>query len=372
MKLIWRKFKPKVLQKGIVTDTIFATAGCETSDLLTGAVSPPIHFSTTFERDKETLELSRGFNYSRLSNPTRLQFENAMKKVEFGNEAFAFSSGMQAITSLFLACPKAHVLLPDDIYHGVNVLMQSVFSLWGMTSEKIDMTNHSAVAKSLELIKQNDPNKKIILWLETPSNPQGKVTDIETLSKLAKSIINEENICVAIDSTWATPYLSQPLILGADVVMHSTTKYIGGHSDTLGGILVTNNTIGGNSIIPILKTIHQIGGGVLSPWESWMTLRGMRTLPVRMKQHCLSALLIAKYLETHKLIEHVYYPGLINHPQHELATKQMNRMYGGMLSFRIKSKDNNAIEALKVSLIVYSIYFYVQFTFNDVYEVNNR
>lgn len=344
-------------------DTIYASIGCEESCSQTGAITPPIHFSTTYERDAFTLELSKGFNYSRLGNPTRLEFEKAMVKVENGEIGFAFSSGMQAITSLLLSNPKAHILLPNDIYHGVIVLVKEILSQWGLTYEKIDMTNHNEVQLALlqgqERLNKNESNK-IILWMETPSNPKCIVTDINELSKLAKNIIKEDQLVVAVDATWSTPYLLQPLQLGADVVMQSSTKYIGGHSDVLGGTLVLGSSIGAKTISPLLMLSHQIGGGVLGPFDSWLSLRGLRTLPVRMKQHCQSALKLAEFLNSHKQVEHVYYPGLPSHPQHILASKMMRYgMYGGMLSFLVKGDINQTLQvSLNYTLILYLSSFF--------------
>lgn len=239
------------LEDDLSLDTIFATAGCDPSDPQTGAVTPPIYLATTYERDEE-LQLSRGFNYSRLGNPTRQLFEKTFVQLEKGREAFAFSSGMQAAVALLMTSPGAHVLLPDDLYHGVYVILVEVFSKWGLTFEKIDMTDHKLVKKKLTSYaaatevsevgstnkqevnsEQSTTKKKIILWLETPSNPLCKVTDIQTLSTMAKSLLGEERLCVVVDATWATPYLLRPLTLGADFVLHSTTKYVGGHSDLL-------------------------------------------------------------------------------------------------------------------------------------------
>ena len=238
-----------VLKEDLSIDTIFATAGCDPSDPQTGAVTPPIYLSTTFERDEE-LQLSRGFNYSRLGNPTRQLLEKTFAQLEQGKEAFAFSSGMQAAVALLMASPGAHIFLPDDLYHGVFVILVEVFSKWGLTFEKIDMTDHKLVNKKLTAHaateearvdsekkdvsnEQSISRKKIILWLETPSNPLCKVTDIQSLSAMAKNLLGEERLCVVVDATWSTPYLLRPLTMGADFVLHSTTKYVGGHSDLL-------------------------------------------------------------------------------------------------------------------------------------------
>ena len=270
-----------------------------------------------------------------------------MVRLEGGREGFAFASGMQAITSLLLSNPKAHVILSNEVYHGVNEVIKELLQPWGLTFEVVDASNHKVVAAALA---RASPKNKVLLWIETPSNPRANITDIASLSALARKVItNEEKLCIVVDGTWGTPYLCQPLSLGADVVLHSTTKYIGGHSDVLGGVLVTGHSIGGQAVSPLLRIAHQIGGGVPGSFDTYLALRGLRTLPVRMKQHCASALLLAEYLDDHPLVEHVFYPGLKKHPHHELATVQMNGRYGGMISFLVKAKDNNSSkEALQV------------------------
>lgn len=329
-------------------DTRFATAGCEVSDVATGAISPPIHLSTTFERDDE-LQFSRGYNYSRIGNPTRNLLEKTFAELEKGTESFAFGSGMQAATSILMCYPQAHIILPDDLYHGVYVILLQIFDKWGVTYEKIDMTNHLQIEEKLRLIAQQS-QKNVILWLETPSNPLLKVTDIEKVCKISKSLMKETQLCVVVDATWATPYLVRPLELGADVVLHSTTKYINGHSDVTGGIVTIGNTIASQLLSPLLKCMHQVGGGVSSPFDAWMTLRGLRSLPVRMRQHCQTAKELAEYLHGHECVTHVYYPGLASHPQHNLARDSMNGLFGGMLSFLVKSNDlESTEEALQVN-----------------------
>jgi cystathionine gamma-synthase len=337
----------------IINDSTYAISGCDISDELTGAIVPPLYFSTTYERDKETLQLSKGFNYSRLSNPTRLLLEKTFTKLENGIEGYAFSSGMQAVLSILQSCPKCHLLLPDDLYHGVYVIALEVLKPWGLTFEKIDMTNHILVEKKLIERKSYSGQQKTIVWLETPSNPQCKVTDISYISKLAKKILNkEEDVCIVVDATWSTPYLLRPLDLDADFSLHSTTKYVGGHSDILGGLIVAGNTNNAKSILPSLRIVHQIGGGVCGPFESWMLLRGLRTLPVRMKAHCDNALALASFLNKHPNVEKVFYPGLSSHPQHELAKNQLGGRFGGMLSFLVKkgSESDGIAEACEVSI----------------------
>lgn len=343
--------------KDFSLDTLFASAGCNQTDKYTGAVTPPLLLSTTYERD-ENLELSRGFNYSRLGNPTRQLLEDALTEIEGGMESFAFSSGMQGAMAVFSSCPHAHVLLPDDLYHGVYVLLSEVFQEWGMSFEKVDMINHNKVKERLEILRAERNPKKVIMWIETPSNPTCKFADIEKLSTLARSIFTvPEQTMVIVDSTWATPYLLRPLALGADAVLHSTTKYISGHSDCLGGSITLGSTASAKALQNRLRHVHQIGGGVLSPFDSWLTLRGLRTLPVRMKQHCDNAMIMAEYLKGHKAVQQVHYPGLVSHPQNKLATLHMGGRYGGMLSFLVKGTEDtmtsNALNVRNFTLILH-------------------
>jgi cystathionine gamma-synthase len=307
----------------------------------------PLHLSTTFEREKESLELKNGYIYSRIGNPTRKSLEDTFAKLEFGTEGFAFSSGMQACTSLITAAPETHILIPDDLYHGVAVMAIEVFSLWGLTYEKIDMTDANLVQQKVQDFAMDSTHqKRLMLWMETPSNPQCKVTDIAGLCALVKSVLGEERVTTVVDATWSTPYLLNPLNLGADFVMHSTTKYVAGHSDVLSGVIVANSSPGAEAILPLLRICHQVGGGVCGPLEAYLTLRGLRTLPVRMRQHCKNAMTVAQFLEEHASIEQVFYPGLSSHPQHDLATEQMGGLYGGMLSFLVKpnTKDSDGEE----------------------------
>jgi cystathionine gamma-synthase len=315
-----------------------------------------------------------------VSNPTRLAFENAMKEIEGGSECMAFASGMQAAVALFMACPQSHIILPDDLYHGVYTALVEIFQLWGISYEKVDMTDHAKVAERLESVKNEissskNPDKKLLFWIETPSNPSCKISDISKLSSMVHDRFpRPHQAIVVVDSTWSTPYLTKPLAIGADVVLHSTTKYIGGHSDTLGGCLVlkgqststdqqeeksdsrTSDRVGNSTDYSLelrLRQVHQIGGGVLSAFDSWLALRGLRTLHVRMRQHCESANIVAEYLTGHKCVQQVHYPGLVSHPQHKIATAQMGgKYYGGMLSFLVKGTsaaiaEANALEVVK-------------------------
>lgn len=266
-----------------------------------------------------------------------------------GKEGFAFSSGMQACTSLILACPDSHILLPDDLYHGVFAISSEIFRHWGMTFEKVDMTNHALVEDRLKNFSTMG-KKRLILWMETPSNPQCKITDIEHLTRKARDIVGAENVCSVVDSTWCTPYLLRPLELGADFALHSTTKYVGGHSDMLGGMVVAGDSAGAQAVLPSLRVAHQIGGGVSSPLDSYLALRGLRSLHVRMQRHCESAKTLAEFLQVHPCVDRVFYPGLPSHPQHGLAASQMGGRFGGMLSLLVKNNGSSggADEALEV------------------------
>lgn len=326
---------------------------CE-ADPTTGAIVPPLHLSTTYERDEHG-DISRGFIYSRIGNPTRQQFEEILTKLEGGLESFAFSSGMQAATAMLMACPGSHVILPDDLYHGVYQVTVEILSLWGLTYDRVDMTNHEVVEQTLRNAgARGDPDNKVILWMESPSNPQCKISDTQTLSELARSIVGADRAVVVVDSTWITPYLVNPLALGADFVLHSVTKYICGHSDVLGGSLTVSKIVRHAEVLKRVRTVQQIGGGVLGPHESWMAMRGLRTLPVRMKQHCETAMELATRLEAHPLVDKVFYPGLQSHPQHELAARTMREgRFGGMMSILVKQTagEDSDKEALSVSIV---------------------
>lgn len=351
-------------------DTEYVTSDC---DPHTRALIPPLHFSTTFERDAEG-ELSGGYMYSRLNNPTREYFEQAFTRLEKGGgESMAFSSGMQAASAVLQACPGAHVLLPDDLYHGVYLIIADVFAQWGMTMEKIDFTDHAALLSRLQSLQTTaaDPGhqqgpRRLVLWMETPSNPLCKVTDVQAVSALARNLFpRPEQLTVVVDSTWATPYLLSPLQLGADFVLHSVTKYVAGHSDVLGGVVTASSCAvkradaaqleGRLDVLGTLRTVHQVGGGVCGPMEAWLAARGLRTLPLRLNHQCQSALRIAEGLEGLPWVSRVFYPGLVSHPQHALAAKQMRGRFGGMLSLLVRPRPDGAgsqdggEEALRVS-----------------------
>lgn len=300
-------------------------------DPATGAVMPPIHLSTTFERAADG-SYPRGFIYARTNNPNRDALEQAVCALEGGAAAAAFASGSAAAAAVFQSlAPGDHVVAPDDVYHGTRKLLLDLFASWGLASTFVDMTDLSAVRASMT------PATKLI-WVETPSNPLLKVTDLRAISAIAL----EAGAVVACDNTWATPLLQRPLDLGIDVVVHSTTKYLGGHSDVTGGMVVAKS---GDGTFARVKTIQTSAGAVPSPFECWLTLRGIRTLPYRMRGHCDNAEKIAAFLAGRRGVSAVHYPGLKSHPGHEVAASQMAR-FGGMVSFQV---DGDEAAALRVA-----------------------
>jgi len=289
-------------------------------------VTPPINLSTTFLRDEDG-GYSGGHMYSRVSNPNRSALEKALTDLEKGAEACAFSSGNTAGMSLFQALkPGSHIIAPDDMYWGFKKQLQTIFKDT-LEIDFIDQTDISAIKK---FIKKNT----VLIWIETPSNPLLKITDVTAIAKIAK----ENNLILACDSTFASPCLQNPISLGADIVMHSSTKYIGGHSDVLGGALVTAAK---NEFWEKIRNVQQIGGAVPSPFDCYLLVRSIKTLPYRMRAHSANGLALALYLQKHDQVEAVFYPGLKDHPQHEIAKKQMSD-FGGMLSILVKGGADKA------------------------------
>jgi cystathionine gamma-synthase len=298
-------------------------------DPTTGAVTPPIHLSSTFERDADG-GYRAGHVYTRTSNPNRDAVEQTLAQLEGGALAIAFSSGSAASHAVFQAlAPGDHVLAPNDAYYGTLRQLRELLGTWGLLVDVVDMADLDAVQRALR------PTTRLV-WVETPSNPLVRVVDIARLAELAHSV----GARCAVDNTWATPVLQLPLREGADVVMHSTTKYLGGHSDLLGGMLVTRAR---DDFAERLLSIQKLGGAVPSPFDSWLLLRGIRTLPWRMRAHCDNASVVANFLATHAKVEAVHYPGLESHPGHEIARRQMND-FGGMLSVQIRGGQDAALE----------------------------
>lgn len=285
-------------------------------DPTTGAVITPIYQTATYAQ--EDVGVTKGFDYSRTANPTRTALEQCLASLEGGDYGLAFASGMGAITTLmFLLKSGDHVVVCDDAYGGTYRLFHRVLEDFGLVFTFVDMTDLDVTARALR------PNTKM-LWIETPTNPLLKVVDIAALAVLGK----EQSALTVVDNTFASPYLQQPLALGADIVVHSTTKYLGGHSDVVGGAIITSNA----QVFERLKFLQNAAGAVPGPFDCWLVLRGVKTLALRMERHSENAVRVARFLESHPRVERVIYPGLESHPQHELALKQM-RAFGGMVSF---------------------------------------
>jgi cystathionine gamma-synthase len=286
----------------------------------TGDVTQPLSLSTTFFRDEDG-GYPGGHMYSRVSNPNRSTLEHLLATLEKGVDCCAFSSGNAAGMAVFQAIkPGSHIIAPDDMYWGFKKQLQTIFKD-SLEIDFVDLTNTESIAG---FVKANT----VMIWIETPSNPLLKITDIRALSAFAK----QHNLILACDSTFASPILQNPITLGADIVMHSTTKYIGGHSDVLGGALIPAKK---DEFWERIRNIQQIGGAVPSPFDSFLLVRSIKTLPYRMRGHCSNGMALAKYLNEHPQVEAVYYPGLPSHPQHEIAKAQMSD-FGGMMSVLIK------------------------------------
>ncbi len=294
-------------------------------DPATGAVTPPIHLSTTFERAPDGT-YPRGFSYSRDGNPNRLMLEECLADLEGGKEALVFSSGLAVATAIVQGLePGDHILAPDDVYYALREVIGGVFGKWGLAVNYVDMTDLDAVRSAVR------PNTRLI-WLETPSNPLMKLTDLQAIASLARERTKAITVC---DSTFATPCLQQPLDCGIDMVTHSTTKYLSGHSDAIGGALITRYD---NYLFERCRRSQTIGGAVPSPFDCWLTLRGIETFPYRMRAHSENGLRIAECLQRHAQVEAVHYPGLPQHPGHEIAKRQMSG-FGGMLSFQVRGDE---------------------------------
>lgn len=290
-------------------------------DPATRAVATPIHLSTTFERAEDGT-LPGGFLYSREGNPNRDALERCLAELEGGAAAAAFSSGSAATSALFQSLsPGDHVIAPRDAYYGTQNLLRTVFGPWGLEATFVDMTDTAEVERAMR------PSTRVV-WVETPSNPLFTITDIARVAEVAHAA-GARCVC---DNTFATPVLQRPLELGADVVMHATTKYIGGQSDVLGGALVARED---DAMFHRVREIQRAGGSVPSPFECWLLLRSVGTLPHRMRQHSSNAQAVANFLADHPAVHAVYYPGLASHPGSDVAARQM-RMPGGMLSFRVR------------------------------------
>ena len=298
-------------------DSLAVHAG-QAFDPTTGAVIPPVHFSTTYAQDGIG-GLRQGYEYGRSGNPTRTALETQIAALEGGKHGLSFSSGLAAEDALLRAVlkPGDEVLLGDDVYGGTYRLIARILGPWGIGLRIVDMSDLDAVAAALE----EKPAR--ILWVETPSNPLLRITDLAGLAKLGR----DAGALVVVDNTFASPALQQPLSLGADVVVHSATKYLGGHSDVVGGALVIND----DAVAEGTKFLQFAAGAVSGPMDAFLTTRGIKTLGIRMQRHSENAAAIAGFLERHDRVARVYYPGLASHPGHELAARQMSA-FGGIVS----------------------------------------
>ena len=298
-------------------------------DPTTGAVTPPIHMSTTFQRATDG-SYPHGYIYGRIDNPNRKLLEECINELEGGAGAAAFSSGMSSIMSVFQALsPGDHIIAPVDIYHGTARLLSGILSKWNLRTSFVDVTD-------LDEVKHNINKSTRIIYVETPSNPLLKITDIKQIAEIA----HQRGILCLCDNTWGTPILQRPLELGADLVVHSNTKYIGGHGDVMGGAVISAHN---NDLFKQILLVQQNGGSVPSPFDCWLLLRSIRTLPYRVQVHSKNAHKLASFLEKHSEVLEVLYPGLVTHPGHAIAKRQMN-MYGGMLSFRVKGGQEMAFK----------------------------
>jgi cystathionine gamma-synthase len=301
-------------------ETLAIHAGQE-PDPATGAVMAPIHLSTTFERRADG-SYPAGFVYTRTDNPNRAALEACLTVLEGGAATAAFGSGMAAIAAIFQA------LAPDDAYFGAGRLLRELMAPWGLVYSVANMADLGAVAAAVQ------PRTRLI-WVETPSNPLLKITDIAAVAEIAHAA----GARCAVDNTWPSPTGQQPLALGADLVMHATTKYLGGHSDLLGGAVIARTA---DDFFERVRLAQRIGGAVPSPFDCWLLLRSIRTLPYRMRAHSAHAQRIAEFLAEHPAVEVVHYPGLPSHPAHALARRQM-RQFGGMLSIQVRGGADAAL-----------------------------
>ena len=307
-------------------ETIAVRRAAESNPL--GDVAPPLHLSTTFERD-EHYQLRDTFLYARANNPTRQELETLLAALEGGAAAMAFASGQAATYAIFQSLSSGdHVLLPDDAYYGTPLLLHDLLSKWGIGYSRVDMTDLQRLEEAIQ------PETRLI-WIETPSNPLLKITDIAAVGAIAQ----RRGIRTVCDNTWPTPFITNPLALGCDAVMHSTTKYLGGHSDVLAGAIICRQA---DAWTEQLRAIQVHGGAVSSPFDCWLVLRGIKSLAVRLRQQCQNAQQLAHFLESHPAVEAVHYPGLPSHKGYAIAQHQM-RLPGAMLSVQLKGDAASAL-----------------------------
>jgi len=288
-------------------------------DPVTGAVNPPVYLTSTYAQD--AVGVPRFSDYSRVDNPTRAALETCLANLEEASHGIAFSSGLAGEDALLRTlAPGDHVILGNDAYGGTYRLLTRVFGAWGVSVTCVDLSDLAAVDACFSATTR-------MLWVETPSNPMLNVVSISALARVA----HEHHAMLVVDNTFATPYLQRPLALGADVVVHSTTKYVGGHSDVVGGFVATNS----DELAAQLKFHQYAIGAVPGPLDCYLLVRGLKTLGIRMERHCSNARAVASFLSSHDAVERVYYPGLAEHPGHDIASTQMSD-FGGMVSFTLK------------------------------------
>ncbi len=299
-------------------------------DPATGAVIPPVSFATTFAQ--ESVGEHRGYEYSRSGNPTRRALERCLASLEQAEHGLAFASGLAAEDAVLrLLHPGEHAVIPNDAYGGTYRLFDKVWAPAGLRYTPADL-------RSLDTIREVWQDQTKMVWIETPSNPLLSIVDIEAVSALAR----DRGALVVVDNTFATPYLQRPLRWGADVVVHSSTKYLGGHSDVVGGFVATDN----EELAAQIGFVQNAVGGVPGPMDCYLVLRGVKTLALRMERHCSNAAAIAKFLSGHRAVASVLYPGLPDHPGHEVATRQMSG-YGGMVSFSLSGGERAALDVAR-------------------------
>jgi cystathionine gamma-synthase len=293
-----------------------------------GAVSVPIYQTSTYAQP--AVGKPKAYDYARGGNPTREALQEVLASLEGGTRALSFSSGLGATTTLLLTLrPGDHVVLGDDVYGGTYRLLARVMNGWGVEFDTVDLADEVSLRSTIR-------DRTRIVWLETPTNPLMKIVDVERVAAISR----EAGAMCVVDNTFATPYLQRPLELGADVVVHSVTKYLGGHSDLIGGAIVTSD----DELIERLTFLQNAAGAVPGPMDCFLALRGVKTLAIRMEAHCTGAERIAEFLAGHPKVASVYYPGLPDHPGHDVAARQMRR-FGGMLSFETRSRDDAVVVA---------------------------
>ncbi|HTE24361.1 trans-sulfuration enzyme family protein [Flavitalea sp.] len=307
-------------------------------DEQTGAISVPIYQTSTFVQ--EAPGVNKGYDYARSGNPTRAALEDIVAELENGTVGLAFGSGLAAIDAVLKLLKSGdEIIAVDDIYGGAFRLFTQVYEKFGITVQYVDATDPANVFNAVT------PNTKLI-WIETPTNPTLKIADIEAIARIAKS----NNCLLCVDNTFASPALQKPLSLGADIVVHSATKYLGGHSDIIAGLVITKDRELGAKV----KFMQNACGNILGPFDSWLLIRGIETLPLRIKQHCINAQAVAEWLVAHPAVDKVFYPGLASHPNHKIAAKQ-SKGFGGIVSFTLKNDTESAANLVVTSTELFKL-----------------